>query len=305
MRPDNPVSRFLSQHFGISLKPPEPVGMNADRHEMPASDMLPYTIHYDDQTVITKDDGLVQVIKLNGLFFESLSDEQVKQFERRRNTVLRSIADSDIGVYVHLVRRKVDAYPDGDGEAWFARHLNVRWREHYAERSFFVNELYLSVVRNRFRRGAPGVIDRLVAALTGNKADYEDLESFTQQAHRLNDATDKVLKGFAAYGARKLGLIRTTTGTYSEIGRFLHYLVNLEDRPFLMSDQSLDAALASSRLNFTMRGRTMEVEGVAQRRVATVLSMLEWPARSASKMLDDFLRQPVEFIVTQLSLIHI
>lgn len=296
---DNAFTRFLKQQFDISLMPPEPVGIGKDRHEMAVSDMLPYTFHYDDQTVITKDDGLVQVIKLNGLFFESLSDEQIKQFERRRNTVLRSIANSDIGIYVHLVRRKVSEYPEGEGQAWFARYFNNKWREQYGQRPFFVNELYLSIVRNRFRRGAPGVIDRAVAALTGDKADHENLETFAEQARHLNDVADKVLKGFAAYGARKLGTLHIDTGNYSEIGRFLHYLVNLEDRPFLVSDLPLGKALATSRLNFTMRGRTMEVEGVAHRRAATVLSMLEWPARTSSKMLDDFLRQPVEFIITQ------
>ncbi|MEN9119347.1 type VI secretion protein, partial [Xanthomonas euvesicatoria] len=90
----------------MSLSMPVPEGADADAKEMALSDMIPYTVHYDDESVITKDDGLVQVIKLDGLYFESLTAEQIKQFERRRNTVLRSIANSDRGVYVHLIRRK-------------------------------------------------------------------------------------------------------------------------------------------------------------------------------------------------------
>jgi type IV secretion system protein VirB4 len=50
----------------------------------------------------------MQVIKLDSLYFESLSAAQIKQFERRRNTVLRPIAKSDRGIYVHLIRRKVN-----------------------------------------------------------------------------------------------------------------------------------------------------------------------------------------------------
>ena len=77
---------------------PVPEGANADAKEMVLSDMIPYTVHYDDESVITKDDGLVQVIKLDGLYFGSLTADQIKQFERRRNTVLRSIGNSDRGV---------------------------------------------------------------------------------------------------------------------------------------------------------------------------------------------------------------
>ncbi|KLB87585.1 hypothetical protein XEUV678_22885, partial [Xanthomonas euvesicatoria] len=144
----------------MSLSMPVPEGAAADAKEMALSDMIPYTVHYDDESVITKDDGLVQVIKLDGLYFESLTAEQIKQFERRRNTVLRSIANSDRGVYVHLIRRKVNLYPAGEGGTWFARRFNQAWRERYNKRSFYVNEIYISIVRNRFRQGAPGILDR-------------------------------------------------------------------------------------------------------------------------------------------------
>src|SRR3954469_8417294 len=101
------LADVMKSKFDLSLRMPVPAGAAIDVKEMALSEMIPYTVHYDDETVITKDDGLVQVIKIDGLYFESLSAEQIKQFERRRNTVLRSIANSDRGVYVHLIRRKV------------------------------------------------------------------------------------------------------------------------------------------------------------------------------------------------------
>ena len=110
----------LKEKFDMSLSMPLPDGAAIDDKEMAASAMIPYTVHYDDETVITKDDGLVQVIELDGLCFESFSGAQIKQFERRRHTVLRSVANSDRGVYVHLIRRKVNQYPEGEGGTWLA-----------------------------------------------------------------------------------------------------------------------------------------------------------------------------------------
>ncbi|MDB5795635.1 MAG: virB4, partial [Noviherbaspirillum sp.] len=166
----------------MSLSMPGPQGAAADARDMALSEMIPYTVHYDDETVITKDDGLVQVIKIDGLYFESLSAEQIQQFERRRNTVLRSIANSDRGVYVHLIRRKVKQYPTGEGGTWFARLFNAAWRERYQKRSFYVNEIYISIVRNRFRQGAPGLLDRLFSVVSSARITQEDLESFEEQA---------------------------------------------------------------------------------------------------------------------------
>ncbi|MDM0015050.1 type VI secretion protein [Variovorax sp. J22P168] len=315
-----------------------------DAKEMALSDMIPYTVHYDDETVVTKDDGLVQVIKLEGLYFESLSAAQIKQAERIRNTVLRSIANSDRGIYVHLVRRKVNRYPAGDGGTWFSRTFNAAWRARYEKRSFFVNEIYISIVRNRFRQGAPGLLDRMFSAVSGIKLTQEDLDSFEQQSKDINEAANLVVQTLSSYGARKLRIQRRPvfeTQTiaamdarravdqfqlswhefeshfgkqdryaraevldhlgedFSEIAGFLHYLVNLEDERVPITALPLDRSLAVSAIDFRVVGHTMAIENLSGTRAAAILSMAEWPTRTPSRMLDEFLKQPVEFIITQ------
>lgn len=147
------ITNFIKEKFDLSLSVPEPDGLAIARKEKPLREILPYTVHYDDETIITKDDGLVQVIKLDGLYYESLTLQQIKQFERQRNTILRSIANSDRGIYVHLIRRKVTSYPGGEGETWFSRQFNAAWKSHYQQNSFFVNDIYISIVQNRVRQG--------------------------------------------------------------------------------------------------------------------------------------------------------
>jgi len=293
------LAEILKEKFDLALSMPLPEGEGIDRKEMAASDMLPYTFHYDDETVITKDDGLVQVIKLDGLYYESLSDEQIKHYERQRNTVLRAIANSDRGIYVHVVRRKINTYPAGHFKTWFARYLNDQWRKRCEARSFYINELYISVVRNRFRQGVPGVLDRIISLVTGNKIRQEELETFDDQRKDIYEASDLIVQTLADYGARRLRIQRTSDGDFSEIGRFLHYLVNLDDEPVPVTDLPLDKTLAISRLNFRTLGNTMEIAGVASRRAAAILSMNEWPERTTSRMLDDFLKLPIEFVITQ------
>lgn len=334
----------LKEKFDMSLSMPVPEGADADAKEMALSDMIPYTVHYDDESVITKDDGLVQVIKLDGLYFESLTAEQIKQFERRRNTVLRSIANSDRGVYVHLIRRKVNLYPAGEGGTWFARRFNQAWRERYNKRSFYVNEIYISIVRNRFRQGAPGILDRAFSLVSGSKITKEDLESFEEQAKDLNEAANLVVQTLSGYGARKLRIQRRPEFVldrvsradaqvaverfkmswqefqrshghhevysrdevldylgedFTEIGGFLHYLVNLEDERVPVTEMQLDRTLAVSYLDFKMLSNMMAVQNLSGTRAGAMLSMAEWPARTPSRMLDEFLKQPVEYIITQ------
>jgi len=339
------LANFLRKKFDIEITAPFPDGAKQDTDEMSVSKMIPYTVHYDDNTVITNDDGLVQVIKLDGLYFESLSASQIKQFEHQRNTVLRSIANSDRGIYVHLIRRKFNSYPAGEGRAWFSQLFNAAWRRRYQEKSFYINEIYISIVCNRFRQGAPGLIDRLFSGIAGNKHAPENLDSFEKQAKDIYEASNLLLNALSDYGARRLSiqrfpdipvnesitcdaakkiikqfqfdwedfqkyhgnhenylgsdLIDYLGEEFTEIGNFFHYLINLEQERVPVSELALNKTLAVSRLNFKAISDVMEVRGLASSRVAAIVSMAEWPTRTPSRMLDAFLKLPVEFIITQ------
>lgn len=340
MRPD----KYIEDKLDISLSATVAAGARIDRKEMRLGEMIPYTVHYDDATVITKDDALVQVIKIDGLYFDALDSEQIRQFERQRNTVLRAIANSNRGIYVHLVRKKIQSYPEGEPQAWFAGQFNAAWKKHYATRSFYVNDIYISVVRNRFRQGVPGVMDRVFSFFSGIKVERGDAESFETQAKDLYEASHCLLHTLSAYGARRLEIIRCPVwkserisceeariavarfgltwqsfiqslgveDTYraddvrdfigvdvSEIGSFFHYLINLEEARVPVTELKLDQILATSWLSFNAVGNMMAIENADTTRVAAILSMAEWPAKTSSRMLDAFLTQPVECIITQ------
>lgn len=340
MRPD----KFLRDRLDIAWSAASASGANHDAREMRVRDMIPYTVHYDDATVMTKDHALVQVIKIDGLYFDALDNDQIKQFERQRNTVLRAIANSNRGIYVHLVRRKVHAYPEGEPHSWFARQFNAAWKKHYDKRAFFVNDIYISIVRNRFRQGLPGWMDRFFSILSGNRKTDDYAESIEAQAKDIDEASHILLQTLSAYGATRLGVVRQPLWTQamvkrddardavgrfglawqdfeadlgqhdayavddvrrflgedlSEIGSFFHYLINLEQARVPVTELKLDQVLGTSWLNFNTVGNTMSAQNSGETRVAAVLSMAEWPTRTPSRMLDEFLKQPVECIITQ------
>ncbi|MGY2172122.1 VirB4 family type IV secretion/conjugal transfer ATPase [Pseudomonas gingeri] len=334
----------LTRNLDLSVGVQQPNGSDDDLNELEVSEFIPYDSAYDDETLMTKENALVQVMKLDGLYFDSLSDAQVKQFENRRNTLLRSIASSNFGIYVHVIRRKIFDYVDGEGSTWFAKQFNAAWRNRYMEKGFYINEIYISVVRTRFRAGVPGLMDRGIALMTGTKATAREPESFESMAADLYKASGLLLNGLSEYGARRLGIQRLPVfesksvsraeaydavrrfrwnwqefkqehgdldqypaqvvvdylgEEWSEIATFLHYLVNLEDRKVPVSDLKLCEQLPYARLNFQVVATICEVQGSTSSRIGTFLCMSEWPRRTPSRMMNRFMQQPVEFIITQ------
>lgn len=336
---------WLRAKLGLSLTEHLPAGAALDAKDSPLSGVIPYRHYYDDHTLMTEDGVMIQVVKVAGLYHESLSPQQIKAFERRRNTLLRNIAAGDRGVFAHVVRRQVELYPDGEGKTWFSRAFNAAWRSSLSVRPLFINELYITVVQNPHRRGVPGLFDRMMAKATTTKgsAVQKRQRQLDEQAKALHDATAMVVRNLGEYGARLLGIQRWPQTEalvpalearqaverfgcswiefqrehgalpvyeraalldyigpeQSEIGRFLHYLINLQDERVPVSAQPLNKTLANSAVNAQLVGNTLSIENLHGTRAAAVLSMGEWPTSTPSRMLDDFLRLPVEFVVTQ------
>lgn len=320
----------------------------ADQLEMLMSQMLPYSAHYDDQTVVTKSHSVVQVIKLDGLYFDSFSAEQIKQFEVQRNVILHSIAASNRAVYAHVVRRKVQSYPAFANGTWFAQQFNAAWRRRHEQQAFFVNDIYISIVVNPHRQGVPGLLDQCVSFFQGKR--QTDVQALLQQqVEEIHEVSQFLVKALSEYGARLLGIqhlpvlttnkisrshayaevirfhqswekftatygeadhydtqlvIRYLGEAYTEIGSFFYYLVNLEQACVPVSSLPLYELLAMSWIDTQMLGNTLAIHHGDKTRLAAVLSMAQWPAQTSSHLLDNFLYQPVEFIITQSFCFH-
>ena len=80
----------------LGLAQQAPAGSEAKTAEQRVRRFIPYLAHYDGETLLTENDQLVQVIKLEGLAFQTRDEEELKRQKRFRNRLVRSIAKSDL-----------------------------------------------------------------------------------------------------------------------------------------------------------------------------------------------------------------
>jgi len=86
---------------------------------------------------------------------------------------------------------------------------------------------------------------------------------------------------------------------FSELAEFFHYLINLEQSRIPLSALPLNLSLAVSRINANFTSNLMEIQSLSGSHAAAVVSMAEWPSRTSSRMMDAFLKLPLELIITQ------
>ncbi len=260
--------------------------------EAAVGERLPYAGHVDDVTLRTRDGLLVQTLHLAGFPFETAPDEELNYRKAIRETVLRGAASSRLAVYHHVVRRRVNpAFPPGPEEP-FCATLDTRWREQLASRQLYVNDIFLSLVL-RPTQGGAGFLERL---LKGPRARDADIGRDLRELHATRDAFAAAL---APYGARTLGLYIAAGGAQrSEPAEFLSLLLNGELRPVLAPTGDLSNAIATKRLSFGLDA--MEFGGGPDGpSFGAMVSMKDYPSRTAPGLLDGVLRLPMEMVLTE------
>jgi type IV secretion system protein VirB4 len=133
-------SSFLDRHFGLSPFVPKSEADRDDDADLNATSELPFGLnpYHNDHTFRTVDDALGQIIRVQGLYSEMLDDDSIDIYKHQRNTALEAIADSNVGIYVHEVRRESNRWPAGTYRNWFAGYLALpplrRHRRHARSR---------------------------------------------------------------------------------------------------------------------------------------------------------------------------
>src|SRR5882757_4177767 len=82
--------------------------------EFPEAEFIPYKYFWNDHTIVTKDESLLQVIKLSGYSFETADDEDVDIRKSIRNLLLKGVGAGQISLYFHIVRRRQSVFNNSD-----------------------------------------------------------------------------------------------------------------------------------------------------------------------------------------------
>src|SRR5262249_19509837 len=76
----------------LSLKKRASPLHSVNANPVPMADFIPYFCHWDAETLITKEDELVQILKIDGFPFETADDEDLDIKKQIRNTLWKSFA---------------------------------------------------------------------------------------------------------------------------------------------------------------------------------------------------------------------
>ncbi len=264
---------------------------------MKAGDRLPYAAHLDDTTLRLRDGGLMQVLAIAGMPFETETADQLNHMLGVREVMLRSALDGRFILYHHVIRRQVGVALAAEFDSPFAAELDRQWRERLAARQLFVNEQFITLVR-RPARGKAGWPER-VARLLGRGLDRTSEAVDPALLRELDAASQALLSTLQPYGARQLGCYPTSEGICSEVLEMLSALYNGEMRPVLRPEPDVDLGhhIPYRRLSFGLD--TLELQGAGAHGFAGLLSVKDYPGTTRAGLIDGVLRLGSECVLTE------
>ncbi|MHC0448546.1 MAG: VirB4 family type IV secretion/conjugal transfer ATPase [Candidatus Lariskella arthropodorum] len=274
--------------------------------EYSVKNFIPYLCHWNKNTVITKTQQLIQVVKIGGFSFETADDEDLDVKKSIRNLLFKGMSSGSLGLYFHIIRRKQAPYAEQqknvDIPEGFASFLDHQWTQKHIHSKAFSNELYISIVQEA--RGGAGlgsisIVENLVKKLMYGADEEAWGKSLSEAYENLEEATGRVVNTLREYNPKLLGIETIGSSSYSEIAEFFSKIVNCGDSgKILCSPQNLDSYINNHRLYFG--NKAIEIKGLDGRsRFAGIVSIKEYGPKTWPGILDSFLRMPFEFVISQ------
>ncbi len=281
----------------MRLSTVKPAKEKVTKYETSASHFIPYKCHWNSDTILTRNEELVRVIKIKGFAFETADDVDIDLKKIARNNLLKGMASGSFSLYFHTFRRKEKGFPDGDMPDKFSERVNQEWAAKHSDQKSFINEHYFTIVRGQDKSGVAALEN--MAKKIQHKADKSAWENHMRDAFgELEEMTERILNGFGNYGAELLGLSASEDSVHSEVLEFLSRLVNCGySQPMSVPLGDISHHLPISRLYFG--SKSIEAHHPSSVKYAGMVSIKEYRPSTHAGVFDGFMEMPFELIISQ------
>lgn len=172
------------------------------KKERRVGDQLPFIGHINERTLALRGGMLMQTLLLDGLPFETAETSELNYRLAVRETMLRSVNNSRIALYHHVVRRRAAVDLDASFPDSFSSWLDRRWRNRMSAKRLFVNDLFLTIVYKP-SLGKIGLLDRLTdGASRTNRANRS--AALDREIRLLDSVREGLTASLKPYGPRTL-----------------------------------------------------------------------------------------------------
>ena len=269
-----------------------PARLSLLKREMLAAQHVPYMAQVGSGVISTRFGHFVQVFRLGGVSFETVDDERLNTWHERLNVLWRNIANPQVSLWTHMVRRREQVGVPVAGSG-FADALAYRYAQRLSGEHLMVNELYLAIVYRPNAGASQGLLERLLLR-PGSESSGLALAEALEACQKLAQTVCAALRDC---DIEALGIYQQGGRIYSKVLEFIASLLDAESMTVALPRAPLSEVLATSRTFFGTE--VIEYRQPAHTRLSAMLGIKEYPTPTAVGMFDRLLSLPFACVLTQ------
>ncbi|OWT65533.1 VirB4 family type IV secretion/conjugal transfer ATPase [Candidimonas nitroreducens] len=255
---------------------------------------LPYSHHVTDRIIACDNHEYLAVIKVSGRAPDAYAQAELKEWIEALHNVLRGLPMGSLGLYSHIIRRRVTEYPDSTFAQIFAARFDAAYRATFDASGLMVNDLYLTVLIHPVEDPVLGTFASLEKANAHRLAHWQ-----AESIERLTSTLRALTAGLYRYDPQVLGIVDRKGLAFSETAEFLGFLISGIHRPVAISRERLRETVPHARPIFGRHGELGELRTVAGSRIFGMMELRDYPEATKPGHLDRLLGLPHEFVLTQ------
>ena len=259
-----------------------------------AASYLPYSHHVTHQIIACDNLEYLAVIRVAGRSPDAHSAQERHEWIEALHNVLRGLPLGTVGLYSHIVRRRVTEYPQSRFAQPFAAQFDHAYRATFDANGLMVNDLYLSVLVHPVADPVMGTFASLEKADASRLAQWQ-----AESIDRLQNLLRAMTAALSRYDPAVLGIVDRNGYAFSETAEFLGLLCNGSHHPVPITRDRLGTSLSMARPVFSRYGELGELRSVTGSRLFGMIELRDYPEQTRPGHLDVLLDQPCEFVLTQ------
>lgn len=274
---------------------------NFDRileREEQASKHINILSHYDDSTLLDKSGKLIKIFKVAGLDYFSKDDQTLDLYKKRRNSLFKNFT-SEFALYFWQIRRKDIFNQDSVYQNLFAREVNEKYQQSFAQKEIYKNDLYIALL-TKPQRGLVSYGFHFLKQLNYQVDRSARKEFLIKQHSQLCDAANRLTSMLGIYQCELLEAYNKNNFKFSRPLEFISLLINNGNYSVPLNIDDASKALPRKNIFFNRKSGTLELrEGNGLKKFAALLSIKAYQPITFQGMLDDLNYLPIEYVITQ------
>lgn len=265
-------------------------------NEQTASRYIPYTSHYTDSVVGTKDDDVLCTVHLQGAAHDAMSVDELNALDTAWKSLAGSLSRSGrVALWAHVIRKRITYDHSLQYENSFSQSLADAYGAKLSAKQFFVNDLYLTPVYRASTGAVEGLANRI------NRKSIDDHAAIKNKGiQEVSAIAARFEQSLRKLAPRRLGIEKNADGyDMSDAATFYSEILNGRTIPIPARRNAVHNAIQNSELNFG--DEVIEIAGNASSRYVGLLG-LKAPY-SIETLRADILHvlfsAPIEYILSQ------